>query len=367
VKLTACIILLTLCYAFSLSAQNDELVLNRVYFAAVDFKTDTDRQFLSALPDMLYSLITTARPIIKTAFKEAANSIIKITVSKKGAKEIRVLMVLTQAGENKAEAEFSYVLEQMDFGRLKGFMENTARKFASYLGEVKPEVKVTSLIKDTQTKDVIRAVQFAEAMSKPFELNIWVGSMLKAPSSHRQESGFSLEPVFSMPFPLELDVVWYFEKQQGLQFVVYFDYNDYMYFGYDASTTEDIPARSENLMFLGGVGYVFRTLGVFSTSYSVSLLVGAVNVKATEDLINHESGRISLSAGESIWLFYALLPLRLSFSYSITPQLAISTNVSFAFNPYVFVGMIAGMQFPYEASGSAVQMQFFSLGAAYRF
>jgi hypothetical protein len=366
-KLLSCMLCLVLLFVVALNAQNDDLVLNRVYFAAVEFKTNADRQFLSTLPDMLYSLITTVRPIIRTEYSEAANSIVTITARKKTAKEISVLFVLSQAGETKAEAEFSYQPEQMDFTRFKGFMDGTARRFASFLGEVKPEVKVTSLIKDTQTRDVIRSVQFTEAMSKPFELNIWVGSLLKAPSSYRKESGFSLQPMLHAPFPLELDLVWYFEKQQGLQFMLYFDFNDYMYFGYDTSETEDVPARSENVVVLGGVGYVFRTLGVFSTSYSVSLLLGAVNVKAKEDLINHNSGQISLSAGESIWLLYALMPLRLSFSYNITPQLALSTNVSFAFNPIVFMGMIFGVRFPYEASGSVIQMQFFSVGAAYRF
>ncbi len=360
------VILLVLFFVCTLNAQGTDLVLQRVYFAPVDFKAKADQKLLSALPDMLYSLITTTRPIIKINYQEAANSIISITVGKKGKDQIDVQVLLSRDGKTTAEAAFSYTQDRLDFTLLKRFMENTARKFSSYLGEVKPRVKVTSLITDAHTKDVIQAVQFAEAMSTPLEINLWVGTLSKANTSYRSESGFSLDPVANFLFPLELDLVWYFEKQQGLQFILYCDYNDYMYFGY-TSTTDDIPAASENLVFLGGVGYVFRTMGVFSTSYSISLLLGAIHVTAKENLVNKDSGQLSLSAGESTVLFYALMPLRISFSYNITPRISLMTNICFKLNPIVFFGMIAGVHFPYEASGAAVFMQFVSLGVAYRF
>ncbi|MBN1799793.1 MAG: hypothetical protein JW822_14545 [Spirochaetales bacterium] len=366
-KRAVCGFCLILCVLSSLCAQDTELVLHRVYFEPVNHKTQDDKELLSAVPEMLYSLITINQPIIKTDFKEAARSIVITTVTKSGANQITVLIELKRGNENITTVNFSYTADKLNYAAFKGFLETTARKFSPYLGKVEPEVKITSLIKDVETKDTIKAVQFAEAMARPFELCLWVGSILKANTSDVDEMTFTLRPQIRIPFPMELDMTWYFERQQGLMVTLYFDYNDYMFFGEDPASPDDAPAKSDNMIILVGAGYVFRTLGVFSTSYSVSLLVGAVNVTAKTDLENNDSGQISLSKGESTWLFFALLPLRISFSYNISPDIAIQTNLSFIFNPYIFFSMLSGINLPYEGQGSAVQIQFVSLGAAYRF
>ncbi len=366
-KQVLCSFFLMLCLLFSLCAQDKELVLHRVYFEPVNHKTQSDKELLSTIPDMLSSLITVIQPIINTEYKEAAKSVVTTTVTKGGSNQITVLVELKRGKENITSAEFSYPADKLNYAAFKGFIETTARKFSSHLGEVEPEVKITSLIKDVETKDTIQAVQFAEAMARPFELSIWVGSILKANTSDIDEAKFTLRPRIQFPFPLELDFVWYFERQQGLLISVYFDYNDYMFFGFDAVSPDDLPAASDNLIFLAGAGYVFRTLGVFSSSYSISLLAGAVQVTAKQDLDNKNPEQLSLAAGESAWLFFAQIPLRISFIYNISPNIAVQTNFSFVFNPHILFGLIAGLELPYEGQGSAVQIQFISLGAAYRF
>jgi hypothetical protein len=365
-KKAVCGLFLIICVLSSLSAQGKELVLHRVYFEPVNHKTKTDKEIFSTVPEVLYSLITVIQPIIKSDYREAARSVVTTTVSKAGG-EIKVLVELKRGKETVTSADFRYPAEKLNYASFKGFLETTARKFSSHLGKVEPEVKITSLIEDAETQNTIRAVQFAEAMAKPFEISIWVGSILKANTSDREDSSFTLEPMIRVPFPLELDFTWYFERQQGLMFTLYFDSNDYMFFGKDPASPDDAPAVSDNLVFLAGAGYVFRTLGKISTSYSVSLLVGAAHVTAKTGLYNEKSDQINLSSGESIWVFFAHLPLRITFAYNITPEIALQTNFSFAFNPYVFFLMIAGQTIPYEGSGSAVQVQFVSFGAVYRF
>jgi hypothetical protein len=366
-KRAVCGLFIVICVLSSLSAQDTELVLHRVFFEPVNHKTQTDKEMLSAVPEMLYSLITVIQPIIKSEYREAARSVITTTVTKSGANQVKVLVELKRGNESMSSADFSYPADKLNYASFKGFLEAAARKFSSYLGKVEPEVKITSLIEDAETQNTIRAVQFAEAMGKPFEISIWVGSILKANTSENKDRSFKLDPMIRAPFPLELDFTWFFDRQQGLMFTLYFDYNDFMFFGKDPASPEEAPAVSDNLLFLAGAGYVFRTLGVISTSYSVSLLVGAVQVTARTDLANDESGQIVLASGESAWLFFAHLPLRISFAYNITPEIAIQTNFSFVFNPHVFFLMIAGLYPPYEGSGAAVQVQFVSLGAVYRF
>jgi hypothetical protein len=358
---------LMVCFLFSGFSQEVSLILHRVYFEPVNLKVKEDTELFSTLPDLLYSLITTIQPIVRTEEKDEARSIVAITVLKKGKSEMHLTIALLQGEKQTDSTEFVYQSGQLDYFLLKKFMDATAKKFSTYLGEVKPEVQEISMTRDIETKNIIRTVRFTEAMSKPFELNAWIGSFLKANTSHEAVEGFTLQPMILFPFPLQVDLVWYFEKQQGLIFTLYFDYNDYMFFGYKDSATEDIGALSENMIFLAGSGYVFRTLGVFSTSYSISLLLGAVNVKAKEKLVNHNSGQISLSEGESIWLFITSMPFRISFIYNITPELALQTNFALIFNPYMLFTLLAGIPMVYEGSGSAVQVQFFTLGVAYRF
>ena len=191
-KKAVCVFCLMLCVLSSLPAQDAELVLHRVYFEPVHHKAQEDKELLSAVPEMLYSLITVNQPIIKTEYVEAARSVVATTVTKSGANQISVIIELKRGSENITAANFSYTADRLNYTALKGFLEATARKFSSYLGKVEPEVKITSLITDVETKNTIKAVQFAEAMAKPFEVGVWVGSILKANSSDIEENNFTL-------------------------------------------------------------------------------------------------------------------------------------------------------------------------------
>ena len=357
--LTLSLLALLVAYA---PAQDQSLVLRRVYFTPAG---RTDRKLdplLREIPRMLASRITSLEPIVILADPAEAHSIVTTTIEPGKKNFIHVTVRLTEKETTVRSAEADFKAAAPEPKRVKQFINDAARDFAPAMGKVTPEVRTLTVTLDEKTKAKVEKIEFAEAMATENEITLWTGSVTKAPAT----DGSGMQAIVYLGLPVLLTYTHYFDKYSGLSVLFLFEYNDQASFSAYQSGPDKIWEKSNNIFLLPGVGWTVRSLGRLSTTFSVNLLVGAVWIEAVDTLTY-----FLMAPGETTWVFYSLLNLNLALCWNITPYFSLSAHTGFSLNLLAIIGGISqadlGFFLDYEADMSMLQYQLLGIGASLRF
>jgi hypothetical protein len=340
------------------------LVPRRIYIEnKIKLKSAGDT-LLSAVPDMLFSLITSIEPVIQVQDKESAHTIITALSEKKDNKEIELTIQLHENGKEIKSSQFIYEKDNLRFNKLYDFLESTAEYFAGDLGPVEPETVMIDLIQDEATKRDFSEIEFTRSLSFLFELSVWSSILYKTTGIKGDTDVMKLYVV--APFPLWLDFSWKFDRNQAVYFSLYMDYNTYQFFDTDHSDDQREINRSENFSLYSGIGYMFKPPGRFSAGFSVSCYLGGINIKAV-DPISCEPDGLTLAPGESEWVMNTFFSLQLISSYNISRYFSIHARTGLYIGLFsLFRGILGAEQYyePYSTSGG---VEILSVGVSCRF
>ncbi len=340
----------------ALHPQDDNTVLRRVYFAPVAGDSGSNPEIAVYLQDMLYGLITSVQPIVRVKSEGDAHSTVFANMTSISARKARLELFLDEGGTRVAETKWEFDPAAYRPEEFDSFLEETAKTFAPVLGRIKPKTEfIEATREDEEVAAALEEVSFARDMSLPLELTLWVGYAGKA--ADRQNAGMiGLHLQF---FPLVFECALFWDDHQSILLSLLVDFNDYMFFGYGGSG----PAASDNVLALAGVGYEFRTTGVFSAAFVASFFSGPVIVTARENIY---TGLVMPAGGTGI-AYFDYLNMKLVLGFNPTRELGIKTNIG-VYLPvtYILETLFPAIDLGYSMEGSWVLMQFLSIGISYR-
>ena len=190
-------------------------------------------------------------------------------------------------------------------------LDDAARIFAPELGLVdeKSEIDITEIENRAQRSYIERLLR-ADNMNRRVELGFWGGGVQKLLFL---ADTFGAETYSSIQSPIRTDLSLFFSRNVGLVISFLYDRNDRFYYGhqYDGDERTGV-ARSQNELYLPGLGLGYRTVGSISGGFTLIGHVGAVRVTAIDDLYNESptvenSTKLQLLAGESEILFQTII------------------------------------------------------------
>lgn len=356
------ILVLFLACSFSF-CDSPDLVPRRIYIDnKIKVKSDGD-PILSAVPDILLSLITSIEPVIQVKGKERAHTIIT-ALSEKKDKEIELTILLHENGKEIKSSQFIYVKDNLKFNKLYDFLESTAESFAAELGPVEPETVMIELIQDEATKRDFSEIEFTRSLSFPFELSVWSSVVYKTTGIKGNTDVMKLYVV--APFPLWLDFSWKFDRNQAVYISLYMDYNTYQFFDTDHSDDQREINRSENFSLYSGIGYIFKPPARFSAGFSVSCYLGGIHIKAV-DPISCEPDGLTLAPGESEWVMNSFFSLQLITSYNISKYFSVHARTGIFIGLFTLFGGLMETEQYYEPYSTSGGVEILSVGLSYRF
>jgi hypothetical protein len=345
------------CGAAGLQAQDQPLILRRVFFGAVAFQGMPADPLLARIPSFLTSSLTSLEPIIVVTDPAQAYSRIDTTVSAAGPDALAVEVRLSEKGAPVDSVSTVIDGNGAEHERLKAFIEETAARLAPRLGKVPPEVRVSPAVKDEAIKNKVDDIEFAEGMAKPNELALEAGSLSKI------LVGIG-DSIVDLRLLLPVTAVWtrYVDKYDGLQFLLSFEWDDAVSFSAHSVGSGSVPEKSNNLFILPGFGYVVRSLGRLSTAFSLRFLAGAARVQAID-----ASTKLGLAPGESTWLFVSYLSLSFALCYNFSPSLSLRLQTGILLNPIAVSAELFNLDVGYAPEGATLEFRILCLGGSWRF
>lgn len=248
-------------------------------------------------------------------------------------------------------------------------------------GDIRLRNSGTFVVKeiDSKTQKLIEEVSFAEKLEKPYQLSISAGGLRRLIYSKIDTiDGSKVTSPTAMQElawePILTDFAWYPSKSFGLMLSGYFSYGSFLSFGSDDTATDgELTSHkytaTENSVFLGGIGFSYRTLGRVSGEFALAYYAGAASIRAKESFQSYyDEGNgftkgYSLEKGERDTLFYHIFAIRPSLTYYLSSSFALKTGVDFYIAPHVFTGK---MHITFHPHGfNQIHLTFFRLGLAY--
>ncbi len=359
----------------------------RVFFGFVSEKTKTEaeknRLFL-LLPNFLYTRVSSLRAIVRVKNKRDANSLILVRIERMGGKKlVKISVDLVDNERIVLSRQRRFDVDRINVESFTDFVNETSKAIAPYMREIKPKIKIVSSMREKKIKRVVSKIEYADKLAKKFEFTLWASGLTRL-SQITPYTFTSNEPIdrFSYTFPLVFDVGWFYQKNNGLLFSFFFDRNSDMSFGmiyrlwYNGDGSIDGideigVSRSENSIYLGGIGYSYRSLDVISAEFNVLQYFGGVEIRAIDPIAvyrwddNTNTGKkgLTIAAGETGWVFYSILSLQSILCVNPFPWLSIKVKVALNVNPSLLLNPELRSHY-YSLDFNSIFFNFFQMGVA---
>jgi hypothetical protein len=321
-----------------------------------DFQ-DPDRKALGeGFVDYLYTSISKLQPIVRVDDPDIAHSRV-IVIFRSEAESVRIEVVLEEEGRSPMSQDYLWGPDDETMEGYTAFIEETAVAFAPHLDLVIPEVEAVDFSEVKKLVEVKEQMDYADLLNKRWELTLWFSGVNRVFHDPVRDDPETLDTRFSL-FPISFDVAYYFNRNLGIYASLFFDYSDFFAFG----TIDEDPdgpvdkARSENLFLLPGVGFSYRTLGLFSAQFNVGFYYGFVSV------VPIDSSDIG-DSGEQLWFGYSSLAISSILAWNFTPTFALKTKIGINLD---LVNMFKGEGAPYSMDYNGFFLTFFSIGTSAR-
>ena len=366
------VLLLTVLFSLatlSLPAQTIVKIPRRVYFAQAPSPAGLTREVKSltdGIGEFLYTAVSALKPIVRADDRVKAHSVVAVAVSRSQDRGVFISVTLQDGNTTRVSADYQLESESPDLKKFSRFINDTAQAFAPFLDMISPEARpAASEEREKNLVEIVQEVEYADQLAKSFDMTLWfTGAMRLFHSSNLDDPGMMSGRKFNM-LPIIFDATWYFHRNIGAFFSIWFDYSDDFAFGLrtepDPMGGGDITlgkARSNNLFLLPGIGLSYRTLDTISAQFTLGFYAGAVRVEAIENVTG------VADAGQAAWIFYALISINSVIVFNVTPSFALKAKIAgINFNPMNLSGGENAVP-PMDYNG--VFIQFFSLGASYR-
>lgn len=306
--------LITLFTAFPASSGAQEIVEKipqRVYFSmSGEIPPIEERKTIASLPEIYYSTVSNRQPIVRVEEAEEAHSLIEIEAEAiSGGVAVRVRLL--RQGEEVYSDDFPYT---GDIDTLLAFVDRSSGRMSGYLGLVEPKIIIAEEVQDTELRQMVQKIDFADRTAKPFELTLWLSGLSRNFDDYMQ-------PVdrFSI-FPLDLEAAWFPSRNIGIKVSLLFDY-------FDIASDADL---APNLFIFPGIGFQYRTLGRITAGFGITQYFGGVIA----------NGGFS---------FIPLTTFEPSLGVNITPWLGIKVRFGFGLNTgFFFGGGESGIAYEYN-------------------
>lgn len=309
-----------------LRAENVSLIPQRVFFEDTAGHTELavdEETLLKQLPNYLYSLISAGQAIVMIQEKERAHSRFAFSVKRQG-EIVDILIGLYKKDSLLEETVYSYTAGELAYEDFSRFAAATAERAIPHLAMVKPEVKITSLVREKELERKIEEIDFSEQLNKRYELTARVGHLVKFLHIGSEEGdSFRVDTVYTPLLPLRIDLARFKKRNNGLLFSLLIDRNDLNYLG--GNNPDGSPQRSMNTYLLPGFGFTYRTLNRFSAGYNILFQFGGINIKAIDNIFysNFDRTILDIPAGESQWVPYSLLTIEAQLIYNLSATRAL--------------------------------------------
>jgi hypothetical protein len=295
------------------------------------------------IPSILYARFASRIPLVLAGEDELPHNIFTIEYgeSLKVSLEDRNGPVDSQVFSGAVAEEASAAATVFD---------QLAEDWAGFLGLVEPDVSEEL---EVRREEMEAEVSFEELLNTPFQATLWI------PVAARQSlttDGQDRQNSWLWAWPLRADIAWFFSENMGITGSFRFEYGSQISFGSDS---ESDPLETTNLMLMPGIGFQVRTLGALAAEFGVTAFFGAVKVTADEPLT-----KPSLNTGESAWVFYPVLSFEPSVVWSPTPEWSVKFRIIEI--QLGLAGMSGSKDSEYGTSESTVILNYFQIGAAYR-
>ncbi len=380
-----------------INAEGIGKIPRRVFFGFVSGRVKDEvrkERLFYLLPDFLYTEVSSFKPIVRVGDRKKADSLVLVDIRElevksenatRVGKPVEVKVVLIDRNRVVLSRVGRFNMGEVDIEKFTGFVNEVSKAIAPFMRLVKPRVRVVKSVREEKVKKVVKRIEYADKLAKEFEFTLWASGLTRL-SQITPYAFTSNEPIdrFSYIFPLVFDIGWYYQKNSGLLFSFYFDSNNDMSFGlvYDViyrsdGTIDDVRrigvSRSENEIYLGGIGYTYRSLDMISAEFNIVQYFGGVRVKAIDpiavyywDLNQHSVRRgLSVAAGEIGWIFYSLLSLQSVLCVNPLPMLSLKLKFALNVNPALLINPNLDSHY-YSLDFSSIFFNFFQLGIALR-
>lgn len=352
-----------------LRAENVSLIPQRVFFEDTAGHTELavdEETLLKQLPNYLYSLISAGQAIVMIQEKERAHSRFAFSVKRQG-ETVDILIGLYKKDSLLEETVYSYTAGELEYEDFSRFAAATAERAIPHLAMVKPEVKITSLVREKELERKIEEIDFSEQLNKRHELTARVGHLVKFLHIGSEEGdSIRVDTVYTPLLPLRIDLARFKKRNNGLLFSLLIDRNDLNYLG--GNNPDGSPPRSMNTYLLPGFGFTYRTLNRFSAGYNILFQFGGINIKAIDNIFysNNEKTVLDIPAGESQWVPYSLLTLEAQLIYNLSATWALKLRSGISFMPLMLLPFAYEKLTPISADGWGY-MDLLSIGICYRY
>ena len=305
--------------------------------------TDGSDSVPPMVPALLYSRLTRRVPLVVAGTDEKPHDTIRLEFGE----TLTVLLEEDDAVLDRREYPADLVDDPLalsdEFDRLAGDWE-------PLLGLVEPDVSEEL---EVRREELAGEVSFEQQLITPFQATLWLPVAARQIIITDGDSGTSR---WLWQWPLRFDFAWFFKENLGLTTSFRFEYGDHISFGTDVDRNS---LSTTNLMLMPGVGLQVRTFGRISAEFGITMLFGAVRVRADENLDNP-----SLAQGEAAWFFYPVLSLEPAIVWSPTPRWSVKFRL-LEFNMGL-AGLQGSEDAPFGTGENTIVLNFLQIGAAYR-
>ncbi len=353
------------------------------------------KDLFSLLPDFIYTRVSSLRAIVRVKDKGEADSLVLVDVkgvsegdndggkdSGKIKKIVELKVELFNGKKPVLSRTGRFDVRNTDVERFTRFVNEVSKAIAPYMNKVKPKIKVVRSVREERVKRVVSKIEYADKLAKTFEFTLWTSGLTRF-SQVVPYTFTSNKPIdrFSYIFPLVFDVGWYYQRNNGLLFSFFFDRNDDMSFGliyhvlYESDgSVDDVRrvgvSRSENELYLGGIGYSYRSLDTIAAEFNIVQYLGGVRIRAIDpievyyrDSSDNLRHGLTISAGEVGWVFYSLLSLQSVFFVNPFPWLSLKVKIALNINPALLINSNLDEHY-YSIDFNSIFFNFFQMGLA---
>jgi hypothetical protein len=300
------IVVLICLYAGAVGAQEIvEKIPQRVFFTMHgEIPPIEERKTIASLPEIYYTTISSQQPIIRVEKAEEAHSVVEIGAEPLPGGGVSLSVFLLQEEGPIYSDDFPYT---GNIDTLLRFVDDSSRDMSGYLGLVEPEVIVAEEVEDTELRQMVQKIDFADQTAKPFEVTLWLSGLSRNFTNYM----FPIDR-FSV-FPIALEGAWFLSRNSGVKVAFMFDYMDIV---------SDIDLDTEpNFFIFPGIGFQYRTLGRIAAGFGITQYFGGVFVN-------------------SGFSFIPLTTFEPSIGVNILPWMAVRFKFSFGFNTGIIFGMM---------------------------
>jgi hypothetical protein len=331
-------------------------VLRAVYFTPAQSGGVLDKEgqaLVRGAPEMLATTIATLQPFNRAESAATARSVVSVIASPATAGKVSVRIQLLESGTVKSQSVREISAMPLDFVAFQTLINDTAARFAPFLGPVDPE---TDVLKVTAQQQVVRAAQeetdYLTQLDKRLEFTLWLSGLLRLLDSTGMDTSARTFSFGLDLLPLTLEADWFFSRYLGLQFSFFFNDSNAYDFG------KDSRHNAYGLFLFPGVGLIYRTLGEISAEFAITLSVGWIYLTAKSGDVVDRDGVVELAQGKSTWSKLAgRVRLSPAVVWTLTPSVALKGALGI---DLIIPGMFSWYDSPLG------DLQFLTIGVAYR-